>query len=286
MRVLITGATSGLGLATTLAVAARGHTAVVAGRDPDRVRRVAHEVDGDELVLDLRDLTAIAPATADLGPVDVLIVNAAVQNVRTKRATPGGWDETVVVNFLAQVALVEHLLQGVRKPRRAVFVSSDTHDADRRTGTPPPSGAPLRDLVEPALGVGSGRLTGMERYVTSKALLTAYALGLARERPDLHVTAYNPGLMPGTQLDRDHPLPFRVLWAAASRAMVLLPFASTVQRSARALASLACDIPASAPSGSYVDFRMSVGQPSRAVSAPSTQMEVLRDARAFLAGRL
>ena len=286
MDILITGATSGLGLRTARAVADAGHTPVILGRREDRVAAVADELGGRSWLLDLRDLGAMAQQAHHVRPVDVVIANAAVQNVRSTRVTSDGWEETLVVNYLAHVALIETLLSTPTPPSRVVLLSSDTHDADRRTGTPPPFQAPLTDLADPRFGDGSGRVVGMRRYVTTKALATAYALGLAAERPDLHVTAYNPGLMPGTGLDRDHPRAFRAVWAVASRGMLALPFASTAARSARALASLAGDHPAPVPSGTYADFKLRPGRPSDSVATRSVQRAVLDETRELLATRV
>jgi len=52
---LITGGTRGLGLAAAKSSAARGAHVLVAGRSPQAVERVAHEVGGEPVVLDLEN---------------------------------------------------------------------------------------------------------------------------------------------------------------------------------------------------------------------------------------
>ncbi len=77
---LITGATSGIGLATARELAARGATVIVAGRDPDAVRRTATRIGGEPLRLDLADLASVRRAAAEFADrhprLDLLINNA------------------------------------------------------------------------------------------------------------------------------------------------------------------------------------------------------------------
>ncbi|MGL4178374.1 MAG: hypothetical protein ACRCSN_20150 [Dermatophilaceae bacterium] len=97
------------------------------------------------------------------------------------------------------------------------------------------------------------------------------------------MSAYNPGVMPGTGLNRDHPTLVRVAWSVISRAMLVLPFASTTTRSAHSLAYLACDRPAPVPSGSYVDFRLRPQPAAVLVSDNGFQRTVLGESRALIA---
>ncbi|MGL4178373.1 MAG: SDR family NAD(P)-dependent oxidoreductase [Dermatophilaceae bacterium] len=184
MRVLITGATSGLGAAVAHAVATFGHTAICLGRDRARVEAVAAAVDGEVCVADLADLGSLLAGVDRLDPVDVVIGNAAVQYVGPTRRSRDGLEETFAVNHLAHLALTDRLLARSSSPGRVVFVSSDTHDVDRRTGTPPPLEDSIADLARPGEEHGRARDRGMQRYVTTKLLLTAAALGLADEHPD------------------------------------------------------------------------------------------------------
>ncbi|MGL5910722.1 MAG: hypothetical protein ACRCZP_12015, partial [Phycicoccus sp.] len=218
-----------------------------------------------------------------LDPVDVVIGNAAVQHVGPTRRSRDGLEETFAVNHLAHLALTDRLLARALSPGRVVFVSSDTHDADRRTGTPLPLDDSVADLARPGEEHGRARGLGMRRYVTTKLLMTAAAFGLADEHPDVHVSAYNPGVMPGTGLGRHHPPLFRAAWGVASRAMVALPFASTTTRSAHSLAHLACDLPAPAPSGSYIDVRLRPRPAAVLASDAGFQRVVLDDSRTLIA---
>ena len=63
MRVLVTGGTSGLGLAMATALAAAGSTVALTGRSGERARSVAAELPGTVgLELDVRDERSVARA--------------------------------------------------------------------------------------------------------------------------------------------------------------------------------------------------------------------------------
>lgn len=85
-RALVTGGTSGIGLAFARALAGRGCDLVLVARDPDRLAEVAadltakHGVDVETLTADLRDrddVTKVADRLTDLSaPVEVFVNNA------------------------------------------------------------------------------------------------------------------------------------------------------------------------------------------------------------------
>ncbi len=76
--VVVIGGTSGLGNALARHYADQGRTVVVSGRDPSRAAAVAGEMGGPVtgIGFDLADVTGIAPALADVGAVDRLVVAA------------------------------------------------------------------------------------------------------------------------------------------------------------------------------------------------------------------
>ncbi len=103
---------------------------------------------------------------------------------------------------------------------------------------------------------GSG--AGRSRYAGTKLLATALTLALARTRPDVRVTAIDPGLMPATGLARDYPAPAQRMLSTFSPLISRLPFASTPERSGAVLTSLLLDD--DVPSGTVLDHR---GRPAR-----------------------
>ena len=82
-RALITGATSGLGLAMASALAEAGATVLLTGRDAARAQEAAARLPGASgLALDVRDETSVADAVerawSRLGGLDLLVNNAGI----------------------------------------------------------------------------------------------------------------------------------------------------------------------------------------------------------------
>lgn len=75
---LVTGAASGIGAACAAALARAGAHVLVADRDAEGAARVASQIGGEPLVIDLADLDALAQRTID---ADVLVNNAGIQTV-------------------------------------------------------------------------------------------------------------------------------------------------------------------------------------------------------------
>jgi len=136
---LVTGATSGLGLASATALAARGARVLLTARDPDRgSAALAHvrAVGGPraELVeLDLADLASVRRATAVVrertGDVlDVLLNNAGVM-ATPAAVTVDGFELQIATNHLGHAALTWLLMPALRAApaARVVTVSSIAH---------------------------------------------------------------------------------------------------------------------------------------------------------------
>ncbi len=119
-RVLVTGASSGIGAALAVELGRRRAFVGLAARRGDRLEQVLEEVrdaggDGCWWTLDLADLESVAPfadrAWAEMGPIDVLVNNAGAPRRRSmKRLTPVELDETMAVNFTGSARLTLALL--------------------------------------------------------------------------------------------------------------------------------------------------------------------------------
>jgi NAD(P)-dependent dehydrogenase (short-subunit alcohol dehydrogenase family) len=142
-HVLITGANSGLGLRTTLALAGKGARVLMACRNPtkaqDALRRVRSEHPSAqvELVsLDLSSLASIESAAEDvavrLPHLDVLVNNAGVMAI-PRTLTADGFEMQLGTNHLGHFALTGRLIPLLRKASapRVITVASTAH----RTGT-------------------------------------------------------------------------------------------------------------------------------------------------------
>ena len=126
---VVTGATSGLGLATARALAGAGARVVLAVRDVDRGTAVAAELPGQTEVrwLDLADLESVRNFAGEWsGPLDVLINNAGIMMVPAG-VTVDGFEQQFGTNHLGHFALTNLLLPHVTD--RVVTVASSAHRA-------------------------------------------------------------------------------------------------------------------------------------------------------------
>ncbi len=91
MRVIITGGNSGVGAATATALAAQGHSVLIACRTIDKAQRAAAEMAGDVEVrsLDLADLASVRAFADSVESVDVLVNNAGVMGMPLTRTVDG-----------------------------------------------------------------------------------------------------------------------------------------------------------------------------------------------------
>ncbi|MFC9745663.1 SDR family NAD(P)-dependent oxidoreductase [Streptomyces niveus] len=106
---VVTGATSGIGLAVTRTLAAAGHRVYLCARDADRValtvkelRAEGYEVDGDSC--DVREgariETLVSAAVARYGPVEVLVNNAGRSGGgQTHELADDLWDDVMATNL-------------------------------------------------------------------------------------------------------------------------------------------------------------------------------------------
>lgn len=141
--VLITGANSGLGFCSALALAAHGATVLMACRDPERgraalerVQQVASGAEPELVALDLADLTSVRSAAASVAErvdrLDVLMNNAGVMALPLRR-TADGFEAQFGTNHLGHFALTAELLPLLRAAPapRVVTTSSQAHRIGR-----------------------------------------------------------------------------------------------------------------------------------------------------------
>lgn len=138
-RVLVTGATSGLGHETARVLAGHGADVVITSRSAERAEAVALDLARTTgatvrgLSLDLDDLDAVrrgADAVLTEGPLDLLVNNAGIM-ATPRRLSPQGVESQLAVNHLGHVALTARLLAHLRPGGRVVTVSSGLHRVAR-----------------------------------------------------------------------------------------------------------------------------------------------------------
>ncbi len=135
-RILVTGATAGLGKEVARELADRGATVLVHGRNQPRVEAAIAEIEeatgSRRLVPFVADLASLAAVrglaeeiAADEGRLDALVNNAGV-GLRERRESVDGYELTFAVNYLAPFLLTRLLLGVLRRsaPARVVNVAS------------------------------------------------------------------------------------------------------------------------------------------------------------------
>ena len=129
--VVVTGASSGIGAATTRELARAGAKVVMAVRDPEKGARVAATITGDVEVrrLELDNLKSVERFGREwFGPLDILINNAGILMVPEGR-TVDGFERHIGTNHLGHFALTQVLLPHITG--RIVTVASDAHARGR-----------------------------------------------------------------------------------------------------------------------------------------------------------
>jgi short-subunit dehydrogenase len=126
-KVLVTGATGGIGQAIARAFAARGASLIVSGRRLDVLEPLALELGGRAVGADLAEREDIERLVAEAGDLDVLVANAALPatGVLTELSQEQ-IDRMLDVNLRAPIALARALAPGMIERRRGhlVFISS------------------------------------------------------------------------------------------------------------------------------------------------------------------
>ncbi|MCX2730405.1 SDR family NAD(P)-dependent oxidoreductase [Saccharopolyspora sp. NFXS83] len=174
--VVVTGTTSGLGLALSGALAGAGARVLMTVRDAERGKAAVEQVraglegrgSAETVLLDLADLASVRTAAADVrertgDQVDVLINNAAV-SLGPHERTRDGFELQLGTNHLGPAALTWLLMPALRaagnpgQPSRVVMTSSLGH----RTG-----GLDLTDphwdrrRYSPTLAYGASKLANL-----------------------------------------------------------------------------------------------------------------------------
>ncbi len=123
MRIIVTGGNSGVGKATAAALAAAGHSVVIACRNLSKAETAADEMAGDVEVaaLDLADLASVRAFADSVESVDVLVNNAGVMGLPLSR-TADGFESHMGINHLGHFALT--CLLGDKVKDRVICVAS------------------------------------------------------------------------------------------------------------------------------------------------------------------
>lgn len=183
-KVLVTGASSGIGAALARSFAAGGATVGLVARREARLAEVAADCPGSHVwAVDLADPAAVdrlaeeAPIT--LGGLDVLVNNAGIPLRRhVTDLDPAAIERAMAVNYLSPVRLTLNLLPHLRE-------------------------RPAAWIVNVASVAATLSSPGEAAYDASKAALTAFSEAMAIDLwdTDLHVLVVHPGLVATELID-------------------------------------------------------------------------------------
>jgi NAD(P)-dependent dehydrogenase (short-subunit alcohol dehydrogenase family) len=165
-RIIVTGATNGVGLGTARALANAGAHVVMAVRNTELGAQRAEEIGGSTSIaeVDLADLSSVrAFADALDGEVDILINNAGMLTA-SREETVDGFEKTIGTNLLGPFALTNLVFDRVRS--QIINVGSQAH-----------RGATLR-LDD--MHLRTAKWTSMGAYARSKLAVMMWGLDLDR----------------------------------------------------------------------------------------------------------
>jgi protochlorophyllide reductase len=226
--VIITGASSGVGLYTAKAMANKGWHVVMACRDLAKAQTAAQSVgilkDSYTIIhIDLGSLDSVRQFVnnfrASGKTLDALLCNAAIYMplIKEPLRSPEGYELTMTTNHLAHFLLCNLLLEDLRKSsygdRRLVILGTVTHNPDELGGKIPPR-PDLGNLEgfaagfkEPVSMIDCKKFEPVKAYKDSKVCNVLTMRELHRRYHNLTgitFTSLYPGCVAETPLFRNH----------------------------------------------------------------------------------
>ncbi len=131
---VITGANSGIGLATAKLYLEQGAKVVISGRRQEALDKVAQELQGDfitvkaDVAIPADNTRLIEEATAKFGKIDVLFLNAGVAPVSpTNEITENHYDEVFNINVKGPILATKEALPHINDGGTILFTNSIVH---------------------------------------------------------------------------------------------------------------------------------------------------------------
>lgn len=189
-RILITGATDGIGLETARKLKALGNEVIVHGRSSEKLQRVASELGVDSFRADLSDFSKVASMIEAVlekySSIDVLINNAGVFKTPNP-ITKDGYDIRFVVNTFAPYILTKKLLP-ILNDGRVINLSSAAQSS-----------------VDLEAMLGKVKMSDFEAYAQSKLAITMWSRHLAKNivKDGPVIISVNPASLLGTKMVKE-----------------------------------------------------------------------------------
>ena len=116
-RALVTGSTSGIGLATARALRAEGAEIVLNGfGDAGEIARLCEELGATHSGADLTDVAQIEAMMGEAGEIDILVNNAGMQHVAPVEEFPvAKWDLILALNLTAAFHTTRLAVPGMKR---------------------------------------------------------------------------------------------------------------------------------------------------------------------------
>ncbi|WP_443333787.1 SDR family NAD(P)-dependent oxidoreductase [Streptomyces sp. CB02923] len=192
-KVVITGGSSGLGLATARSLADEGARVLITGRDQDKLNAAREQLGGNVIAVrsdaaSLPEIQALADRVkAEFGTVDALFANAGVTGSAPFEATSEElYDQLLAINAKGPYFTVQKLAPLLAEGSGVVLTTSAVN----------------------VLG-----LPMLSAYAAGKAALRSMTRSLARELlpRKIRVNAVSPGPIDTRTMDQSIPVPYRYL---------------------------------------------------------------------------
>ena len=166
-RVVVTGASRGIGAALATECAIRGARVALVARSQEQLAKLAADLGGEAYAADLADSSAIVPLVRRIeadGPVDVLVNNAGLDLTGALTELPADKiEQLLAVNLLAPILMCRAILPGMQAR----------------------GGGHIMNVSSLA---GTNALPGVLPYSSSKAGLSHFTAGLRAELKGTDVT--------------------------------------------------------------------------------------------------
>src|SRR5450432_2015244 len=180
--VLITGTSTGIGLATALALGRTGHKVYATMRNPSRAPQLAETAKSEKLPIKISAMdvdsdtsvkTGIAAIEKDAGPIDVLVNNAGVERNGSIEEIPlAAFRAVMETNYFGALRCIQAVIPQMRQRRSGCMINV-TSVAGRVANTP------------------------LAPYTASKFALEALSEALAQEMKtfNVRVAVVEPGII-------------------------------------------------------------------------------------------